>query len=107
MKVKVNSQKVKKEVGIKEIRPMFAKTTIEPIWGGLGYEVTVSLNLLGKILQTIVFPINIFLGGIRDAWSDVVDTWKTGFVISYNIENRSKRFEAVKKLYGEKNNGNA
>lgn len=102
MKVKVNPQKVKKEVGIKEIRPLFAKTTIAPIWDGKAFKVTVSLNLFGKILQTLAFPINIFLGGISEAWNDVVDTWKTGFAISYNIENCNKRFEAVKKLYEEK-----
>lgn len=99
MSKRINAKKVKNEVGIKEINPLFAKATIKPIWDGQGYKITISLNLFGKILETLVFPINIFLGGISDAWSDVVNTWKTGFSFSYDIENCNKHFEAAKKLY--------
>lgn len=102
---KVSIKKVCEATGLK-IKPLFVKATIEPDWGGWCYKITISLNLLGKIVSSLTFPVDLFLNGIGEAWDDLASYWKTGEPISYHFEKGDTavsltRFEAVKKLYEE------
>ena len=56
------------------------------------FKIVYHLNLLGKIISTLFFIPNIFIGGISEACRELKNTWSGVFIGSdYISENRAEQ----------------
>lgn len=98
---RISVRKIRNIVGLKEINPLRSKTTIEPKFNGYQYKVTARINLFGKIVNILLFPVNVIVNGIIFTWYRIVDDWETGDPRSFFFCLTDPEFETVKKLYEE------
>ena len=99
MERNISTFKIKKSGIYNSINPISSKTTIQPIWSGMGYKLTIRLNLLAKILTVLAFPINVILEGISETINYTSKVLKTGTPLSRVYAENSAHFAKAKELY--------